>query len=169
MGPPRGGGVDIAVLLTDERGVVREANEAAHRLVGACEGKACHQVFARRGHDNRCSEACATGLLAGEGAPVAQDLTLRAGRVHLVCSRVQHSLMLVGYGPSPTEEVLTPREIEVLRWIADGLTGPQIAERTGLSRSTVNTHVEHAREKLGARTRTEAVARAVRQGLLGPR
>ncbi|MCB9686447.1 MAG: response regulator transcription factor [Alphaproteobacteria bacterium] len=77
--------------------------------------------------------------------------------------------MVVAYGPNPTDAALTPREVEVLGLVADGLTGPQIAERTGLSRSTVNTHVEHAREKLGTRTRTEAVAVAVRRGLLGPR
>ncbi|MCA9489953.1 MAG: response regulator transcription factor [Myxococcales bacterium] len=161
--------MDIAVLLTDEHGVVRETNEASRRMTGSTEGRPCHQVFRYRDHATRCSEGCVAAMLAGEVDHVSQHVTVRAGRVLLACHPVRHAVMIVAYGPTPADQALTPREVEVLALVADGLTGPQIAERTGLSRSTVNTHVEHAREKLGARTRTEAVAVAVRRGLLGPR
>ena len=57
------------------------------------------------------------------------------------------------------ERALTPREREVLDLVAQGLTTPRIANELGIRPSTVRTHVEHAREKLGARTRAEAVAR----------
>jgi DNA-binding NarL/FixJ family response regulator len=60
-------------------------------------------------------------------------------------------------------EKLTPREREVLDLLAEGLSGEQIARRLYLSPETVRTHVRNAMEKLDARTRTHAVAIAVRE------
>jgi DNA-binding CsgD family transcriptional regulator len=54
---------------------------------------------------------------------------------------------------------LTSRELEVLRWVAAGLTNAEVGRRLWLSPHTVRTHLEHAYRKLGVRTRTEAVAR----------
>ncbi len=54
--------------------------------------------------------------------------------------------------------VLTRREREVLSLLAQGCSGPEIAERLVLSTATVRTHVGNATTKLGARTRVEAVA-----------
>lgn len=61
-------------------------------------------------------------------------------------------------------EELTPREAEVLRLVAAGLQSGDIATSLGVSMSTIRTHVEHARDKLGATTRAEAVARALATG-----
>jgi DNA-binding CsgD family transcriptional regulator len=61
---------------------------------------------------------------------------------------------------------LTNREREVLALLADGLGNKQIAARLGISTSTVKTHLEVLFEKLEVSTRTEAVATAVRLGLL---
>jgi DNA-binding NarL/FixJ family response regulator len=61
-------------------------------------------------------------------------------------------------------ERLTPRELEVLRLMASGLTNPRIAVRLGISEHTVKFHVTAVLGKLGARTRAEAVARAMRLG-----
>ncbi|MFN2565824.1 MAG: response regulator transcription factor [Gemmatimonadaceae bacterium] len=61
---------------------------------------------------------------------------------------------------------LTPREREILAMLADGLPNKLIASRAGISEHTVKTHLEAIFEKLGASTRAEAVARAVRSGLL---
>lgn len=55
--------------------------------------------------------------------------------------------------------LLTEREHEILRAIAAGQTTPEIAEQLVVSPHTVRKHVEHILEKLGARTRSEAVAR----------
>jgi DNA-binding CsgD family transcriptional regulator len=55
--------------------------------------------------------------------------------------------------------LLTPRELEILRWIARGKTTREIAVVLVVSPHTVRKHVEHILEKLGARTRSEAVAR----------
>jgi DNA-binding CsgD family transcriptional regulator len=61
---------------------------------------------------------------------------------------------------------LTVREREVLRLAAEGCSGPQIAERLGVSRATVKTHFEHLYEKLGVGDRAAAVAHALRTGLI---
>lgn len=68
--------------------------------------------------------------------------------------------------PTDYEVHLTERELEVLHLVARGLTNPQIANRLFVSGSTVNFHVHNLLEKLGARTRTEAVAVASREGLI---
>jgi DNA-binding NarL/FixJ family response regulator len=67
------------------------------------------------------------------------------------------------------EAELTPRELEVLGLVADGLRNADIAERLFLSTRTVDHHVSAIRRKLGARTRGEAVAAAGRLGLLEDR
>ncbi len=66
----------------------------------------------------------------------------------------------------PYQVRLTDRELEILRLVTRGLTNPQIAERLIISVSTVNFHVHNILDKLGAKTRTEAVAIAAREGLI---
>ena len=56
--------------------------------------------------------------------------------------------------------LLTPRELEVLATLAEGMTNKAIARRLDISLHTVKFHVESLFRKLGARTRTEAVAKA---------
>jgi DNA-binding NarL/FixJ family response regulator len=66
----------------------------------------------------------------------------------------------------PYQVRLTEREQEILALVARGLTNPQIAERIMISVSTVNFHVHNILDKLGAKTRTEAVTIAAREGLI---
>lgn len=61
---------------------------------------------------------------------------------------------------------LTSREQETLELVARGLTNPEIAEKLMVSVSTVNFHVHNVLNKLGAKTRTEAVVIAAREGLI---
>ena len=63
-------------------------------------------------------------------------------------------------------EVLTPREQEVLQLLAEGLPNKTIADRLHISEHTVKFHVNAILSKLGAQSRTEAVVRATRLGLL---
>lgn len=60
------------------------------------------------------------------------------------------------------EAALTPRETEVLAWLAKGKTNRDIAEILGMSPRTVNKHLEHVFEKLGVETRAAAAALASR-------
>jgi len=64
------------------------------------------------------------------------------------------------------EEPLTPREIDVLELLAEGLANKGIAARLGISDQTVKFHVASICGKLGAANRTDAVRRAVRRGLV---
>lgn len=66
-------------------------------------------------------------------------------------------------GDSPAK-ALSGREAEILTLLARGLTGEEIAQRLVLSPETVRTHVRNAMGKLEARTRTEAVVKALQQG-----
>jgi DNA-binding NarL/FixJ family response regulator len=61
---------------------------------------------------------------------------------------------------------LTDRERQILLLVAEGWTNPQIGEKLDISVSTVNFHVHNLLDKLGAKTRTEAVSIATREGLL---
>jgi DNA-binding NarL/FixJ family response regulator len=61
---------------------------------------------------------------------------------------------------------LTPREIEVLDLVAEGLPNKSIAERLGISAQTVKFHVASIASKLGAANRTEIVRLALRRGLI---
>ena len=66
----------------------------------------------------------------------------------------------------PSLESLTPRELDVLALVAEGRSNKAIAEALGISDQTVKFHVAAIIGKLGAANRTEAVRRAVRQGLI---
>ena len=65
-----------------------------------------------------------------------------------------------------SDEALTEREIEVLKHIAGGNRNRDIAERLFISEETVKVHIKHIMEKLGASDRTQAVAIAVRRGII---
>jgi len=63
-------------------------------------------------------------------------------------------------------EPLTPREVDVLELLAEGLSNKGIAARLGISDQTVKFHVAAVAAKLGAHNRTEAVRLGVRRGLI---
>ncbi len=63
---------------------------------------------------------------------------------------------------------LNDREIEVLTWVSRGNTSTEIARKLRLSKRTVDFHVDNARIKLRAATRTEAATRALASGLIKP-
>lgn len=66
----------------------------------------------------------------------------------------------------PPPDTLTPRELEVLHVLAEGLPNKAIAARLGISDQTVKFHVASICGKLGAVNRTDAVRRAIQRGLI---
>jgi DNA-binding NarL/FixJ family response regulator len=69
-------------------------------------------------------------------------------------------------GPEPASTRLTERELDVLRLLAEGLSHEEIGARLSIASETVRTHSRKAAERLGAKTRTQAVASAIRLGLV---
>jgi len=65
-----------------------------------------------------------------------------------------------------SDETLTPREIEILGCVAEGNRNREIADRLFISEETVKVHIKHVMEKLGATHRTQALAIAVRRGII---
>jgi len=64
------------------------------------------------------------------------------------------------------DEELTPREVEVLRKVSGGNRNRDIADILNISEETVKVHIKHIMEKLGAKDRTQAIAIAVRRGII---
>ena len=86
-------------------------------------------------------------------------------------SDIDHDGILVAADAADTEEdsfdePLTPREVQVLELLAEGLPNKAIAARLHISDQTVKFHVSSISGKLGAKNRTDAVRRAVRRGLI---
>jgi DNA-binding response OmpR family regulator len=68
----------------------------------------------------------------------------------------------------PKTVALNDREVEVLTWAARGKTSTEIARILGVTKRTIDFHIDNAREKLGAATRTEAVLKAATGRLIDP-
>jgi len=65
-----------------------------------------------------------------------------------------------------SDESLTAREIEVLQQVSGGNRNRDIAELLKISEETVKVHLKHVMDKLGAKDRTQAIAIAVRRGII---
>ena len=110
----------------------------------------------------------AAGVVARSGEPdrMAAALVAVTRRLRVVDEAFAADL----FPPEASHEVgsdpLTPRELEVLELVAEGLSNRAIGRRLGTSDHTAKFHVNTILYKLGARTRTDAVVRAVRRGVL---
>ncbi len=96
-----------------------------------------------------------------------------AGRLHLneKSAKSLLSMLLVErqqVAAPPAAAVLSPRELEVLRWYARGFSLREIGEQLGLSVKTVDTYKSRIMEKLGFEKKSELIAYAAKQGLFEP-
>ena len=64
----------------------------------------------------------------------------------------------------PGGGLLTPRELEILKLIAGGLTCKEVAQKVDLAPGTVERHIENARHKMGARNRGHLITKALEAG-----
>lgn len=113
----------------------------------------------------RAVEAGAAGYLLKDAEPqVLLDAVAAAARGETVLApEVATRLMARVRTPAPE---LSPRELEVVRLVAEGLANREIARRLFLSEATVKSHLVHVFTKLGVASRTGAVAAARERGLL---
>jgi two-component system nitrate/nitrite response regulator NarL len=118
--------------------------------------------------------ALGPALAAGAHGVVVKD-TERADLVDVIRRVVAgERVILTGTGADSQlllnrklrDHGLTRREYEILRHVAMGETNPEIATALGLTRNTVKTYLQRTLEKLGARNRVEALARANQLGIL---
>ena len=104
-------------------------------------------------------------MLPADASPRQVDAALRAVVAGLSVYAPQDgrfSALDEDEPPSP----LTPRELEILIGLSDGLSNKAIARRFAISQHTVKFHAESIFRKIGATTRGEAVAKGLRQGLV---
>ncbi len=101
------------------------------------------------------------GLLASDADANQIDAALRAVAAGLIVrSPVAAETGFAAMKETDPQKLLTPREIEVLSAISEGMTNKLIARRLNISLHTVKFHIESLFRKLGVRTRTQALAKA---------
>jgi DNA-binding NarL/FixJ family response regulator len=118
-------------------------------------------------------EAVVPALRAGAAGWLSKDADAEAiGRALRSAADGQTTLdpaaaarLVAPSAPTRLPDALTPREVEVLALIAEGLSNQQIARRLVVGEATVKTHVNHLFAKAGLRDRAQAVRYAYRHGL----
>ena len=138
-------GIPVVVLIDDpEPGWAASALRSGVRAIIPCESPG-EEILA-------AIHAAVNGLVLME-AGTAQELAKYAPSGN-------------SEGAIEQLEELSPREVEVLRWMAEGLGNKEIAARLGISDHTVKFHISSILAKLGVGSRTEAVTQGIRMGLV---
>jgi DNA-binding NarL/FixJ family response regulator len=111
-------------------------------------------------------DVTAEQLFAGVRVVASGDALLTPGVTRRLIS--EFARIRPPAAPPPTLANLTPRETEVLRLVAEGLSNTEIAARLVVTEDTIKTHVSRLLAKLGLRDRTQAVITAYESGLVVP-
>jgi DNA-binding NarL/FixJ family response regulator len=158
------------VVLMDLRMPELDGDEATARILAAVPTTRVIILTTYESDDAilRAIGAGASGYLL-KAAPEAELLAgIRAVAAGEVALAPSVSRVLVRQAANPAPGVtLTPRELDVMQLVAEGLSNREIGERLHLGEATVKTHLLTAFPKLDAKTRTGAVTRARELGLLG--
>jgi two-component system, NarL family, response regulator LiaR len=153
IGLPGIDGIEACRRLKQIQPQIRVVMLTAHQLE--------NQVLAAlaSGADAYCLKSTdPAGLIVAINAAVLGNAYLDPQIAHVVLDRINL--------PSTEDSVLSPRELDVLRLIAEGLGNKEIADKLEISLSTVKTHIEDILARLKVSDRTQAAVKAVRQGLL---
>ncbi|WP_175477187.1 helix-turn-helix transcriptional regulator [Ruania alba] len=183
-GLPRG-----ATIGPEGRGWVARAEAESARLHGADSREVWTAVVDAFGYGDRYQQAIAQWRLAealleraredssaddaargatelGRAMETARELGAAPLIAALEALARRHRVQVSGVRLAATD-LLTPRERSVLELVAQGLTNRVIGEQLYISEKTVSVHLTRVMAKLGAHSRTDAVARAMSDGLLG--
>ena len=128
------------------------------------------EIFNRFGMDNcvnfpvhdTAGNRCAIGY-CGNDVSLTSQQTLE---LMYISMHVFERLTMIGSSDSKPAEALSQREFDCLNWTAAGKTSVEIASILDLSEHTVNHYLNRATKKLDAVNRTQAVAKALRRGLI---
>ena len=161
-------GLQVAVAA---RSPVRQADLAAHTLAAASEA----DVVLADGSATTVPNLPMLRLAVGDEeeasvlppglTPAQLDAGLRAVAAGLRVSLPEAAAPGFAEAP-PSRPLLTPRELEILRALGEGMTNKAVARQLGISAHTVKFHLEAVFAKLGVASRAEAVAKGLRRGLL---
>ena len=169
------------VVLMDIRMPEMDGLEATRRILASQAGAGCRIIilttFDLDQYVYTALTAGASGFLLKDVSPeqlVAAVRLVRSGDALLAPSITRR--LIQQFAPRPAGQPaghgdlsgLTPRELEVLRLLARGLSNAELAAQLTLSAATVKTHVARILAKLGLRDRVQAVVLAYQTGLAGP-
>jgi DNA-binding CsgD family transcriptional regulator/tetratricopeptide (TPR) repeat protein len=169
--------------------ILRERLEAAVRLLGSCaslfnvtgatpppgrDPVAAAEALRSNVCPESFAEAWESGRSLGPGEAAAEALALAAELSKERHDEVRQDPVATPDGPSanagdrssPAAMLgLTPREVEVLRLLAEGMSDREIAAALSISERTAGNHVQHAMQKIGVESRTAAAVYAIRHDL----
>jgi PAS domain S-box-containing protein len=177
-----------AMVLLDEQRRHVEVNGAYVKLAGYARdeviGRPVWEYVADgpRLTDRQWKRAIARGELSGAAGLVCADGTITtvqyAGHTEVITGGRLVLFVVLSTSrwgrhsrrdpQSGTGDALSAREREIVRLVAAGETGPEIAEHLHISHATVRTHVRNAMAKVGARSRAHLVAKALGDGHAAP-
>jgi PAS domain S-box-containing protein len=171
----------MPAYILDRNGVVRWLNKAAVREFGDMRGKRITQIvepeYATQARQEFAAKLLGT-VESTEGTVAVRTAEGRRVEVDISSTQLlQHGSIVGVFGladptgepsPGPTSSVhLTPRQLDVLRYIAAGHSTDNIAKTLGISTETVRNHVRGLMGRLGVHSRLEAVIRGHQLGLVG--
>ncbi|MBA2528346.1 MAG: FHA domain-containing protein [Euzebyales bacterium] len=172
-GPLRG-----RVLVVDAEEQVLGRRENSDLLLADPHVSRAHAVIRKQSGAVWLEDLGSTGGTFVNGEPVTGSQALKHGdsvRFGSVETRFEDrsSLMegddateMIELPPVEDKPVLSPRQQQVLAYLKEGLTNPEIAVRLGVTERTVKAHCQEVFDRLGARNRTAAVSAAMRMGIL---
>jgi DNA-binding NarL/FixJ family response regulator len=169
------------VALIDIRMPEMDGLEATRRILAAPSARGCRVLilttFDLDQYVYAALTAGASGFLLKDVSPeqlVAAVRMVRTGDALLAPSITRRLIQRFAPPPAGRAEShanlsgLTPRELEVLQLLAQGLSNAELAEQLTLSEATIKTHVARILAKLQLRDRVQAVVLAYETGLVGP-
>ena len=172
-GPLRG-----RVLVVDDDELVLGRRENSDLLLPDPHVSRAHAVIRKSAGAVWLEDLGSTGGTVVNGEPVTGSQALKHGdavKFGVIETRFEdrgsmmdtdEATQMIELPPVEDKPVLSPRQAEVLSYLKEGLTNPEIAVKLGVTERTVKAHCQEVFDRLGARNRTAAVAAAMRIGLL---
>jgi DNA-binding NarL/FixJ family response regulator len=155
------------VVLMDLQMQVADGLQAISAIRGH-DGDAKIVVLTTYPGEARAARALALGACSYLLKSASLEAIVGSIRASFEGRRIVDEEVAAGVTSFRSSEQLSPREAEVMRWIAEGSTNSEIARTLHVSEQTIKSHVKSIFAKLRAHDRTHAVALARRQGLLEP-